>query len=163
MRRLVVAAALGLCVACGGGGGGGDAGGSPIPVEYQGTWVRCWANAGSTWTRSTLVLGTTTWSGTTTNHGNSTCAGAGTVFTTESRSLSYAGAATATRSTGGTVPVAQLDIGEGGGSYYTIAYIDGTATPQRLYLGATDVNHDGSTPARRPVVIQMAGFFLTRQ
>lgn len=161
MRRLTaifaVCAALLVTSACGGSSGGG--GGSDIQALVQGTWAGCTEDRfGISFTQTTLVVSGTSYNFTFTTHDNSTCAGTGVPYGTQTGTFAIVSAVTA--GLGGTSVTAYRLNASGSLVYptafspYDLLYVDTAATPDRLYTGASNpYGNNGTTPALRPITL----------
>ncbi len=171
MRRMIFAlcalVALASTTACGssssdpGGGSGGD-----FVALLQGTWKSpCsqWTSGTATYSeQSVVVFSGQNISSTLYDYSNGTCSGTGTVFDSSTGSFTVVGTVTANL---GSTSVTAYQVngtnsGTPGQTFYDLAYVNTSVTPNRLYAGDTSGVNDGSTAAKRPTTLDSTSYML---
>ncbi len=161
MRFSLALLLAGLSAGCDPDGGNDPPAPVPFPATLQGTWISC-VNEGSgasdqaealTIDGDTVVSVQTTHAST-----DATCSGTGTVAGTFAGTFTIGGPVEArVGAAGGVVTARAIDVTDGGGvTFYSIVYVDVGPNPDVLYTGdqAIDPALDGSTPDRRPAVLE---------
>jgi hypothetical protein len=110
--------------------------------------------------RIVLVLSGTSFTSTSTDHANTTCAGTGTNPSSSTGTFTI-GSTVSTTLNGSPVTAYQVDVTVTGvGTFYDLGYVDTSTTPHRQYEGDTSGANNGTTPALRPTTLDGSFFFV---
>jgi hypothetical protein len=157
---LVVAGSLMATMsACGGSSVGG---GSPLEAQIQGTWLGACQAAPASSERLAFTFSGLAFSRISRSYANVTCTEPGTVLFTDAGSLVIGAAVTASLGTT-SVTAYPIDVslaGFPGSTAHDLAYVDTTASPNRLYLGDSSGANTGNTPATRPTTLDGTSYLV---